>query len=258
MTMLSFLKSISLIAVLLYLSLCALLYVKQRTLIFHSQPKTALQVPSMELRNDGQTLQISLREAKGPQAVIYFGGNAEDVSHSVPPLADAFPQAAIYAMHYRSYGQSTGQPSEVALLNDARALYALLRQRHSQITVIGRSLGSGVAVQLAAGLGPSDQPHRLILVTPYSSIADVAAQSFWWVPVRLLLKDKFDSVAHTGQLKIPTLILKAEHDEVIPAWSTDKLAAAVPQALLKRHTLQGAGHNSIDGMADYWQQMAAF
>jgi uncharacterized protein len=250
---------IALIAFSVYLAVCALLYFNQRALIYHPQPSQALGVPSMVLANDGQQLQVSVREAsemKSVQAVMYFGGNAEDVSQSMPLLKMAFPQAAIYAMHYRGYGRSSGEPSEAALVSDALALHAYVRQRHSEITVIGRSLGSGVAVQLAAKSQAQSSLRKLILVTPYGSLAEIAADSFPWIPVNWLLKDRFDSVQSAPMIALPTLIILAEYDQVIPAWSTQRLAQAIPEQWRKQATVLGADHNSIGARQEYVQLLA--
>jgi uncharacterized protein len=257
--MLQVIKVFALIALSLYLALCALLYFKQRSLIYHPQPSQAVNTPSFMVASNGQQLQISVREAslmKGTQAVMYFGGNAEDVSQSIPLLMLAFPQAAIYAMHYRGYGRSSGEPSEAALVSDALALHAYVRQRHSDITVIGRSLGSGVAVQLAANSQAQPSLRKLILVTPYGSLAEIAADSFSWFPVNWLLKDRFDSVKRAPMIDLPVLIIKAENDQVIPAWSTQRLAQAIPEKWRKQATVLGADHNSIGSHQAYVQLLA--
>jgi uncharacterized protein len=257
--MIAFFKITALILLGLYIAICALLYAKQRSFIYHPQPSLALAVPSIMLANEGQQLQVSVRaalEMKSAQAVIYLGGNAEDVSQTLPLLELAFPQAAIYALHYRSFGRSSGQPSEAALVSDALALHAQVRQQHSAVTLIGRSLGSGVAVQLAASPVAKPTLRQLILVTPYSSLAEIAANNFSWAPVNWLLKDRFDSVQHAAQIAAPTLIIQAEHDQVIPAWSTQRLAQAVPPQWRKQAMVQGADHNNIGARQEYVQLLA--
>ncbi len=257
--MLQFLKVTALIAFGLYIAVCALLYFKQRSLIYYPQLKLAIHVPSMMLSHDGQRLDVSVRlpsQTKAEHAVIYFGGNAEDVSQSLPLLAEALPQAAIYALHYRGYGGSTGQPSETALISDAIALHAHVRQQHSAITLIGRSLGTGVAVQLAASRAVKPTLRKLILVTPYSSLADIAANSFSWLPVNWLLKDRFDSVQHAAQIAATTLIIRAEHDEVIPSWSTQRLFDTLPAHLRTMQVIPAAGHNTLS-MSPLYRQLLA-
>ena len=168
--------------VLLYLAACATVYGLQRSMLYH--PQAARQaVDFLSLPVDGASLQVTVRLQPGPAAILYFGGNAEDVSASLPQLARLFPDHALYLMHYRGFGQSTGVATEAALHADARALYAYVRRDHPEIKLIGRSLGSGVAARLAA-----EQPvARVALVTPYDSIEAVAMAQFPWLPVRWLI-----------------------------------------------------------------------
>jgi pimeloyl-ACP methyl ester carboxylesterase len=187
------------------------------------------------------------------RSLIYFGGNAEDVSASLPSFSRAFPDYAIYLLHYRGYGGSAGKPSEQALHADARALFDKVHQDHPHIALVGRSLGSGVAVRLAA-----ERPAaRLVLVTPYDSIAEIAAQQFPYFPVRWLLTDKFESSRHAPAIRVPTLILQAEQDEVIPRASTERLNATFATGVAKLVVIRGTGHNSISDTAQYLDAMRA-
>ena len=163
-----------------------------------------------------------MRPRPGAAAVLYFGGNAEDVSASLPQLAAAYPGHALYLMHYRGYGGSGGTPSEAALQADARALFDAVVKSHPDITLIGRSLGSGIAIDLAA----SRPARRLVLVTPYDSIENIAASQFRWLPVRLLLRDPYRSAAVAPRIAVPTVLVQAEFDTIIPAASTARLLAA--------------------------------
>ena len=180
------------LAAFLYVGLCLVLFLVQRSFIYYPQPKSAADhSPTLTLNVDGARVLVTTRPAAGPDAVIYFGGNAEDVSHSMPTLTAAFPDRSIYALNYRGYGGSTGTPSEAALIADAVVLFDHVHLDHSHIFVTGRSLGSGVAVHLAS-LRPV---KRLVLVTPYDSLAEIAASQFRFFPVRWLLLDKFESGA---------------------------------------------------------------
>ena len=181
-------------AALVYVALCAMLYVFQRSLLYFPQP-ARVNVPSLRLSVPGAELHVSVRERDGPGAVIYLGGNAEDVSASLAEIAASFPEQAVYALHYRGYGRSTGSPSEAALQADVLALYDQVARQRSDVTVVGRSLGSGLAVSLAAVRPLS----RLVLVTPYDSIEAVAAQQYAVFPVRWLIKDRFDAAARAPQ-----------------------------------------------------------
>ncbi len=138
-------------ALFIYLGVCLLLFLLQRHFIYHPPPSfEPASATVMRLTVDGADLQVTTMPRAGPKAIVYFGGNAEDVNQSLPGLMAAFPDQSIYLMNYRSYGGSTGEPSERALVADALALFDQMRSAHEEITAIGRSLGSGVAVQLAS------------------------------------------------------------------------------------------------------------
>ena len=240
---------------LIYLALCVALFIFQRSLIYYPQPRPLSPGVSMiTLPVDGALLVVTTRplqgltqdrQAKG--ALIYFGGNAEDVSYSLPGLANAFPDHAVYLLHYRGYGGSTGAPSEAALIADALVLFDQVYAEHKSIVVVGRSLGSGVAVQLA-----SQRPvARLVLVTPYDSIAEIAARQFPVFPVRWLLRDKFESSKFAPQITVPTLIIAAEHDEVIPRARTDALFNSFRAGVAVFKVIARTGHNTISDSPDY-------
>lgn len=228
-------------AALMYAAACGALFAFQRTLLYHPQPAQA-GVPSLRLPVAGAELQISTRALPGEKALLYFGGNAEDVAGSEAVLARLFPKHALYLMHYRGYGTSSGEPTEASLHADAQSLWRLVSRSHSDITLMGRSLGSGVAVRLA-----SQQPStsRLILVTPYDSIAAVAAAKFPWAPVRWLLTDSYDSESLAADLKMPITVVAAENDQVIDTAHTQKLLGRLDSRLLQFTEIPGAGHNDL-------------
>jgi pimeloyl-ACP methyl ester carboxylesterase len=150
-------------------------------------------------------------------------------------------------MHYRGYAGSTGEPSEQALVDDAVLLFDRVAAAHPEVEVIGRSLGSGVALQLA-----SRRPvKKLVLVTPFDSIADLAAEQFPVFPVRWLLRDKYESWRYAQEIRTPTLVLAAERDEVIPAWSTQRLMTRFAQGVASVRTIPGVGHNTISESPAY-------
>lgn len=228
------------VAVLVYLAACAALFYFQRSLIYFPQA-TAQSADKVTLEVEGATLHIAARPHGGADAVIYFGGNAEDVSATMPELATAFPAQALFLMHYRGYGGSSGAPSEQALHQDALALFDKVHAQHPRVVVVGRSLGSGIAVRLAT-LRPV---VRLVLVTPYDSLQDLAASLYPMFPVRWLLADKFESKRYAPLVQVPTTIVAAERDEVIPRASTDQLHASFAAGVARMHVLPGVGHNTI-------------
>ncbi|WP_419710973.1 alpha/beta hydrolase [Pseudomonas sp. NFX224] len=235
-----------------YLALCVALFVFQRSLIYYPQPRavgsteTLLTLPV----DDAQVL-VSVRPYEGPKALIYFGGNAEDVSRSLPAFAEAFADHALYFMHYRGYGGSSGSPSEEAIARDAMTLFDKVYADHPQIAVVGRSLGSGVAVRLAS----SRPATRLVLITPYNSLEELAARQFRWFPVQWLLKDTFESWRYASHITVPTQLIAAEHDEVIPGSSTQRLYSHFAKGVATMQVIKGAGHNSISDSPEYFKAL---
>lgn len=231
-----------------YFALCIGVYLYQRSLIFYPQHAAlANATNTIKMKAGKDDIVISAYQHEGNKALIYFGGNAEDVSVNLPILTKAFPDHAIYLMHYRGYGGSTGAPSERAIQQDALGLYDKVFAQHPNIAVIGRSLGTGVAIRVAAVRPVA----KLVLVTPYDSLEEIAAQQFPYLPVRWLLTDKFQSGQVAADIKSPTLILMAEHDELIPRDSTEKLYSRFTNGTAKLKTISGAGHNTISNHQNY-------
>jgi pimeloyl-ACP methyl ester carboxylesterase len=229
------------VAAFAYLGACGALFFFQRSLIYFPQPSSLDGSAQIRLPVDGAELRVSVRPFAGPNALMYFGGNAEDVSASLPSLSTAFPDHAIFLMHYRGYGGSSGAPSEPALQADALNLFDTIYAEHPNIVVVGRSLGSGIAVHLATQRPVS----RLVLVTPYNSLQDLAAAQFPIFPVRWLLADKYESGLYAPLVTAPTTLIAAEHDEVIPRWSTDQLHVRFAPGVARFVVLPGTGHNTI-------------
>jgi pimeloyl-ACP methyl ester carboxylesterase len=241
---------VSLVVILaaLYLVLCVALFVFQRALIYFPQPRAiGTEAALLTLSVDDAQVLVSVRPRDGARALIYFGGNAEDVSRNLPDFAQAFPDHALYLMHYRGYGGSSGSPSEEALQRDAVALFDQVHATHPHIAVVGRSLGSGVAVRLA-----SQRPAtRLVLITPYNSLEELGARQYPIFPVKWLLKDTFDSWKYAARIRVPTLLIAAEHDEVIPRSSTERLYRHFADGVASLRVIPGVGHNSISESPEY-------
>ncbi|WP_322843922.1 alpha/beta hydrolase [Pseudomonas sp. B33.4] len=247
------LMSLVALIVAVYLVLCAALFFFQRSLIYFPQPNAVISSDSqLTLSMPDAQVSVITRERVGPRALIYFGGNAEDVSRNLPEFAEAFPEYAVYLLNYRGFGGSGGSPSEKAIAEDALALFDQVYASHPQVSLVGRSLGSGVAVRLA-----SQRPvQNLILVTPYNSLEEIAARQYPWVPVKWLLKDRFESGKYAAHIRVPTLLLAASDDEVIPRASTQRLLENFPQGVALLRVVPDSGHNSISDRAQYLQWMA--
>ena len=173
-----------------WLLLCILLFASQRSFIYYPVPESKpAGAQSIRLRSGDADLKIWVVPRAGPRAILYFGGNGEDVAFNLAGFASAFPGHSLYLVNYRGYGGSSGAPTEAGLEADAVAAFDHLRKTHAEISVIGRSLGSGVATYLA-----SVRPvHRLVLVTPFDSLVNVARGQMKLFPVVLLLRDRFES-----------------------------------------------------------------
>jgi len=238
-----------------YLGFCVALYTLQRSFQYFPTPRRLGPTQLAGTFQSGETLlQLTVRPHAGPGAVLYFGGNGEDVSSSVAPLVAAFPEREIVMLHYRGYGGSAGRPTEADIAADAAGLFDKVHAQHPDVIVIGRSLGTGVAARLA-----STRPvAKLVLVTPYDSLLGIAQRQFPMFPVRWLLVDKYESWRYVPGIKAPVLILRAENDEVIPAASTELLRSRFPVGQVDYVVVPGASHNTIGDASLYVRSLAAF
>jgi uncharacterized protein len=252
-----------------YVLVCAGMYAIQDHLIFHRTPLNQERVAQLLEEHPGSAWQLATKDgatlrgwldlpggAGRQPLLLYFGGNAQEVSgwmrmrHQVPDWAWA-------ALNYRGYGESSGHPSQQALVADAVAEYDALaadpRIDPRRIVVVGRSLGSGVAVQLAAR-----RPVKaLLLVTPFDSVISVASERYPFLPVSWLLRHPFDSLALAPSLHQPARMLLAQYDETIPPEHGARLAAAwgTPVTPLM---LPGASHEDIVFHPRFWLAVADF
>ncbi len=240
-----------------YLAICATLFFAQRAMLFPA-PRTGrapknLQV--IELPGGGLMLYRAPPSLDSP-VVIHFHGNGEQAA-DMEPLADVVP-GGLALVEYPGYGllAGRGSPSEASLLDAGqRAMDYLNQELHiprERCFLSGQSLGSGVAVELARrGLGA-----KLLLFTPYPSLPDVAARLYPWVPVRLLMRDKFDSAAKAAGISIPVLIVHGTADEVIPFELGQRLSQLFPHAEL--FPVPGGHHNGLWDHPEVLEKVRAF
>jgi len=241
-------------AVLAWLGLCALLYAAQDSLMYYPTPPVEhAGAERIDWRHDGETLRL-WKVGSGPHAVLYFGGNAENVAANVELFDGLLPDAAVYLHNYRGYGGSTGDPGQGAFYRDAEHVFDRLAESHERVSVIGRSLGSAVATWLAARR-PVD---KLVLVTPFDSIENVARASFPYAPVSLLLRDKYRSAEQVPAIDAPTLVLAAGDDRIIPGERTLALVERFPASQVRMRTLAGTGHNTISAVPEYAAAIRGF
>ena len=237
-----------------YLGGLAVLYFKQRSILFPippvgRTPPLAAGFGEAEehllTTEDGETVIVWHVPAKPGHAVIlYFPGNGDVLAGLVGRFREMISDGTgIVALSYRGYAGSGGQPSEQGLLRDAAAAYAFTSARYSadKIVVWGFSLGTGVAVALAA-----EQPvGKLILEAAYTSIADVAASVFPLFPIRLVMRDAFHSDARIARVKVPLLIMHGARDATIPIAFSERLFALAREPKQFVRFPEG-GHNDLD------------
>jgi hypothetical protein len=248
------LGALSLLAFLaaLYLIALAALYLAQRKLLYF--PNTVEVAPAalgldariVHLRTaDGETLLAwYVAPAEDKPLILYFHGNGGGLD----ARADRFERLVatgngLLALEYRGYAGSTGSPSETGLIADGEAAYAWALGSGvapDRVIAMGESLGSGVAVALAA----RRRVGALVLDSPYSSIADVAAAHYWMFPVRALILDAFHSDRRIANVAAPLLIVHGTADGVVPIRFGERLFASAqpPKEFLR---VEGAGHLAL-------------
>lgn len=233
-----------------------LIYVGQRRMIYFPFGGTpalvAHDLPTAEAvsirTTDGLDLGAWYVTATPPATgvtVIIFNGNAGHRGFRTP-LARALAARGIATLmvDYRGFGGNPGSPSETGLMEDARAARAWLETRagvdRTRIVYFGESLGSGVAVQLAA----EQPPAAVILRSPYSSLADVGRLHYPFLPVSLLLRDRFSSIDVIRRVRAPVLVIAGERDSIIPASNSERLFAAANEPK-RLEIIPGADHNDL-------------
>lgn len=227
------LKSILVIALAGYLGMVAIMYFAQRALMYF--PDTLRTGPADA--GFPQAEEVMLRSADGTEiiawhvppkdgkpVVVYFHGNGGSLRYRVPRFLPLVADGTgLVALSYRGFGGSQGSPSETGLIDDARAAVDFARARHpdAKLVLWGESLGTGVAVAIAA----ERDVAAVILEAPYTSTADIAFAAYPFIPVRLLMKDQFRSDERIGKLKAPLLVLHGAQDRVIPVSFGERLFA---------------------------------
>lgn len=249
------LVSLGALAVLAYGGFCALLYITQRSMLYFPTAESQhTSAAAFYLSADGVRLKIWHVARGADTAVVYFGGNAEDVAWNIDGLAATLPSADLYLVNYRGYGGSEGAPTENALLADAEAVFDHVRARHREVAVIGRSLGTGVAMHVAAVRPVS----KLVLVTPYDSIENLAKAYLSLFPVTWLLHDRYDSLGRAERVHAPILVLLAAEDRVIARSHSQRLIDALAAGQAEVQTIAGTTHDSIGAAPQYHAALAAF
>ncbi len=216
---------IAALAVTGYVAAVVVLYVFQRALLYPA-PQTTRADPAgagfpeaqeniLETSDGEKVIVWHVPPKDGKPVVLFFHGNGEVLAWRVPRFRAIIADGTgLVALSFRGYGGSSGKPTESGLLNDGAAAYAFAAARYPSERIVpwGYSLGTGVAVAIAA----SKPVGKLVLEAPYTSVSDVGAGLFWYMPVRWLMWDSFRSDERIAAVKVPLLIIHGEQDSVVP------------------------------------------
>jgi uncharacterized protein len=251
------LAHLALVLAALYAATIATMYLAQTWLLFPTALAGAarIQLPTSASRleastPDGEVLvgvripaATGARDGRAP-TLLGFGGNAWNAEAMALYLHGLFPDREVAAFHYRGYAPSTGRPNAQALLADSVPAFDRLQQESAGghgVVAVGFSIGSGVAAHLAR--------HRpvagLILVTPFDSLEALARDLYWWAPVGLLLRHRMPTMDFVRGSPVPTALIVAERDTIVPARRSAALRAAIPNLICEASV--EAGHNDLYG-----------
>lgn len=251
--------------VILYLGVCLFYYLFQERLIFvrydiKGKYRFKLEKEHEEIMlksKEGETLHGLWMKTQNPKGlIIYFHGNTGSLKRwgKIAASLSEFGYDVL-APDYRGYGKSTGKPSEENLLEDADIFYRFAMDHYDEkdIVIYGRSLGSGVAVQLAA----KKNAKLIILETPFSSLLDVVSNILPFIPFRLLLKHPFRSIDYIDKIKSRIVIMAGTKDTQVPFKSSQKLYAKVAaRDDVEFYTFERGEHNTLSSFKKYKQIMS--
>ncbi len=260
------LRNLALISLCFYAAIMLMMFVVQRSLQYHPENKglrpeavglIGVETNLLETPDGERIVTWYLPAAKDLPTILYFHGNAGEIGDRPGRFAYYAAQGfGVLYVSYRGYGGSTGSISEAGLITDATTAYDWLIKRGitpAKIALVGESLGTGVAVQLAA----QREVGAVALDAPYTSTADIAARVYWWLPVRLLMKDQFRSADHIGAVKAPLLITHGGADDLIPVEFGKALFAAAnrPKEMV---VVPGFGHEVMFEEATWAREIGFF
>jgi pimeloyl-ACP methyl ester carboxylesterase len=224
-------------------------------MLYHPTPKVKSEFKTIKFKDGNLTINAYVINEDKKDAIIVFGGNNDSIADVAKVFAKVFKNYAIYLLDYRGYGLSQGKPSQEAIFKDAIKLYDYVSKRHKNINIIGRSLGTSVASYVAS----KRSVNKLVLVTPFDSILNIAKERYFFLPVGLLLKDKYETINFVKNINAKTLILVATNDKIVSQKRSENL--------IKHFKKQGkdfkvvkfnSGHNDIVEDKNYFKVIKEF
>lgn len=235
-------------ALLAYLALVGVVYHQQEALLYPAPRGAGGSVPGFRdvayETSDGLHLAGGYRKAApGKPTLLFFHGNAATWQSSAQILAPLVAEGfGVFAASYRGYRANPGSPSEQGLYRDARAAADWLAANGvnaRDLVIVGNSLGSGPAVELAR----EREPRGLVLISPFASMIELAAANVRWLPVNWLMRDRYDNAAKLPEIAAPVLILHGERDTLIPLSHAQRLVQLARNGTLV--TVPSAGHELV-------------
>jgi len=217
------------------LGILAYFYITQDSKIFNfaqiekNEPFVIKNAKEIKLKISKDTVLDGLyKKSKKENAplIIYFGGNSDDATRFLLHI-NSLEDFDIVVFNYRGYMKSTGIPSEKNLFSDALKIYDTFVKKQ-KVIIVGRSLGTGVAVYLAS----RRKNDGVILITPYASISTLAQEKYPFLPINLLLRDKFNSMQYITDIKTPIAVIEVKNDATVPNDNTAKLIKKIPNLTL--------------------------
>lgn len=206
------------------------------------------------MKIENENIKVIVLNQDKQNAILYFGGRSESVANNINDFKNTFPNHTVYLVNYRGYGGSTGEPTERNLYNDATFVYNNISQTHKEIIVIGRSLGTGVATYVAS----TSKIEKMVLVTPYDSILNMAQNKYPFYPIRYILEDQYNSINRVAEITIPSLILLASTDETIDKKYSNNLIQEFSSSNLEVFTIANSGHKNIIEKEEYFNLLKDF
>lgn len=241
--------------VLLYFMVAGLLYLMQDKLLYSPSDAVAHDYTEKLIESEGLNLKVVVLNEGKEKGLLYFGGNSESVLSLAEKRAENFSDYTVYLVNYRGYGGNSGKPSKEALYADALVAYDTFKKEHTEIFLMGRSLGSGVASYVAS----QREVKKLVLITPFDTLVNVVQSKYPMYPIEWMLKDKYDNVENLSKAKeTEVLVVIAEGDKVIPNEHSMALVDTLDKSRTRVELIEGFGHNNLQKFEGYYERIRGF